>query len=109
MIADALGRAGISPSETIEIGSTEAIKQLVAAGFGTAIVSLAAARDQIALGVLKAVEIRGLAICRPIFHLRLKGRPPGPAVAEFERMLLGDAPIMRPTRRESSPKGKKLS
>lgn len=110
--ADALERAGISPEETIEIGSTEAIKQLVASGFGVAIVSLAAARDQIALGALKALEVKGLAICRPIFRLGLKGRPPGPAAAEFERMLLGGPPRVRTRRqgeRQMSPIEKKLS
>jgi DNA-binding transcriptional LysR family regulator len=109
VVADALSRAGVSPSQTIEIGSTEAIKQLVAAGFGVTIVSLAAARDQIALGALKVVEIRGMAICRPIYRLRLKGRPLGPAIAEFERMLLAGAQIMGPARRKLSSKEKNLS
>ena len=92
VVADALERAGVHPVETIEIGSSEAIKQLVAAGFGVAIVSLAAARDQIALGVLKAVEIKGIAICRQISGLHVRGRPLGPAAAAFERLLLKDAP-----------------
>jgi DNA-binding transcriptional LysR family regulator len=89
VVATALERAGVHSDETIEIGDTEAIKQLVAAGFGVAIVSLAAAKDQIALGALKAVEMAGLAISRPLYRLRVTGRPLAPAAAEFERMLLG--------------------
>jgi DNA-binding transcriptional LysR family regulator len=40
-------------------------------------------------GALKAVEMPGLAISRPLYRLRVKGRPLAPAAAEFERMLLG--------------------
>jgi DNA-binding transcriptional LysR family regulator len=88
----------VHPGEAIEIGSTEAIKQLVASGFGVAIVSVAAAKDQIALGVLKPVEMVGLAISRPLYRLRVTGRPLPAAAAEFERMLRGGAPLTR-TRR----------
>jgi DNA-binding transcriptional LysR family regulator len=95
VVAAALEQAGVLPGETIEIGSTEAIKQLVASGFGVSIVSLAAAKDQIALGALKVVEMAGLAISRPLYRLRVKGRPLAPAAAEFERMLLGGAPLPR--------------
>ncbi|MDI9849801.1 LysR substrate-binding domain-containing protein [Rhodoblastus sp. 17X3] len=98
VVAAALEQAGVHPGETIEIGSTEAIKQLVASGFGVAIVSLAASQDQIALGALKPVEMAGLAISRPIHRLRVTGRPLAPAAAEFERMLYGEAPLTR-TRR----------
>jgi DNA-binding transcriptional LysR family regulator len=98
VVAAALEQAGVHPGETIEIGSTEAIKQLVAAGFGVAIVSLAAARDQIALGALQPVEMAGLAISRTIHRLRVTGRPLAPAAAEFERMLQGEAPLTRARR-----------
>jgi DNA-binding transcriptional LysR family regulator len=92
VVAAALEQAGVQPVETIEIGSTEAIKQLVASGFGVAIVSLAAAQDQIALGALQPVEMAGLAISRPLYRLRVKRRSLPPAAVEFERMLQGEAP-----------------
>ena len=93
VVAAALEQAGVHPDETIEIGSTEAIKQIVASGVGVAIVSLAAAKDQIALGRLKAVAMAGLAISRPLYRLRVRGRSLAPAAAEFERML--HAPTMK--------------
>jgi DNA-binding transcriptional LysR family regulator len=95
VVAAALEQAGVHAGEAIEIGSTEAIKQLVASGFGVAIVSVAAARDQIALGVLKPVEMAGLAISRPLYRLRVTGRSLPPAAAEFERMLFGELALPR--------------
>lgn len=95
VFAAALEQAGVRPVETIEIGSTESIKQLVASGFGVAIVSLAAAKDQISLGALKPLEVAGMAISRPLYRLRVKGRPLPPAAAEFERMLFGGSPHPR--------------
>ncbi|WP_296708871.1 LysR substrate-binding domain-containing protein, partial [Rhodoblastus sp.] len=95
VVAAALEQAGVHAGEAIEIGSTEAIKQLVASGFGVAIVSVAAAKDQIALGVLKPVEMAGLAISRPLYRLRVTGRSLPPAAAEFERMLFGELALPR--------------
>jgi DNA-binding transcriptional LysR family regulator len=95
VVAAALEQAGVRPVETIEIGSTEAIKQLVASGFGVAVVSLVAAKDQISLGALKPLEVAGMVISRPLYRLRIKGRPLPPAAAEFERALLGGAPLTR--------------
>jgi DNA-binding transcriptional LysR family regulator len=42
----------------LKVGSTEAIKQIVAGGLGIAIVSAAAAADQIALGKLGILKPR---------------------------------------------------
>jgi DNA-binding transcriptional LysR family regulator len=95
VVAAALEQAGVHAGEAIEIGSTEAIKQLVASGFGVAIVSVAAAKDQIALGVLKPVEMVGLAISRPLYRLRVTGRSLPAAAAEFERMLFGELALPR--------------
>jgi DNA-binding transcriptional LysR family regulator len=80
VVAQALAR-------TLEIGSTEAIKQVVAAGLGVAIVSTAAAKDQVALGRLKTVEMRGLVILRTLWKLKAPGRLDVPAASAFEKLI----------------------
>jgi len=87
VIAQALARKHIEPARTLEIGSTEAIKQVVAAGLGIAIVSAAAAKDQVALGRLKTVELRGLSIVRTLWKLKAPGRLDVPAATAFERLI----------------------
>jgi DNA-binding transcriptional LysR family regulator len=88
---DALAGRGIVPRRTLEIGSTEAIKQTVAAGLGIAIVSRYSAADQLALGTLTAVGVRGLVIRRALTRLTIPGRRPGAPTVAFERMLAEDA------------------
>jgi DNA-binding transcriptional LysR family regulator len=91
VVAQALARLKIDPARTLEIGSTEAIKQVVAAGLGVSIVSAAAAKDQVALGRLKTVEMRGLSIVRTLWKLKAPGRVDVPAASAFERLIA--API----------------
>jgi DNA-binding transcriptional LysR family regulator len=87
VVAQALVAAGIEPKRTLEIGSTEAIKQAVAAGLGVAIVSSAAVSDQVALGQLKVVAMRDLQIERTLWQLKVPGRIEIPAASAFERMI----------------------
>lgn len=87
IVAAALAAHHIEPRRSIEIGSTEAIKQMVAAGFGVAIVSAAAAADQMALGRLAAIRLRGFAVQRTLMQLSLPRRQPSAAAAAFERLL----------------------
>jgi DNA-binding transcriptional LysR family regulator len=71
----------------MQLGSTELIKQAVAAGLGLAIVSRAAAADQLALGRIALVRVVDLTIVRTLLHLRLRGRATSAAASAFERML----------------------
>ncbi len=86
----ALAAYGVRPSATVQLGSTEAIKQAVAAGLGLAVVSLAAAADQLALGYITVVNLRGVQFRRALTELRLMGRSPSAPAAAF-RDLLGVA------------------
>lgn len=61
---EALGAAGISYRVALELGCTEAIKQAVRAGLGVAILSRLSVADELAWGVLAAVEIEGVPIQR---------------------------------------------
>jgi DNA-binding transcriptional LysR family regulator len=87
IVLDALGDAGITPERLLEVEGTETAKQLVASGFGVAIVSEAAARDQIALGRLKTLALQNFSLRRTLFRLDLPGRQPSAAAAAFTKLL----------------------
>lgn len=95
VVSQALAAAGIEPKQTLEIGSTEAIKQAVAAGLGVAIVSSATITDQIRLGRLKSVPMRDLSIERTLWQLKVPGRIEIPAATAFERIIWQDKQIGR--------------
>ncbi len=86
--AAALAQFGVTPREMLEVGSTEAIKQVVAAGLGIALVPAASATDQIALGRLRVLTARDFAPRRALIKLSLPGRQPSAAAARFEAKLL---------------------
>jgi DNA-binding transcriptional LysR family regulator len=85
----ALRARGLEPRIALELGSTEAIKQAVAAGLGVAIVSRATLDDQLALGKLRQLHIPELAIRRELTELRHRGRQPSIVARTF-------APFLRP-------------
>ena len=87
VVIQALAAHGIEPARTLEIGSTEAIKQLVAAGLGVSIVSRASVKEQIALNRLKTIVVRDLHIERTLWKLKTPGRIYIPAAAAFERLI----------------------
>jgi DNA-binding transcriptional LysR family regulator len=77
----------IMPRSILEVGSTEAIKQIVAGGLGIAIVSAAAAADQIALGKLAVLRARNFAVHRTLTRLSLPARQPSAPTAAFDTLL----------------------
>lgn len=87
IVTRALADLGVEPRRTLEIGSTEAIKQAVAAGLGISIVSTSAVGDQIAQGRLKTIGVRGLNIKRQLWQLKIPGRLDAPAALAFEQLL----------------------
>jgi len=91
VVTQALAARGIEPLRTLEIGSTAAIKQVVAAGLGIAIVSGMSVKDQVQLGRLKVLAMRDLAIERTLWQLKLPGRVAMPAAGAFEKMLFDRA------------------
>jgi DNA-binding transcriptional LysR family regulator len=88
VVTQALAAHGIEPPRTLEIGSTAAIKQVVAAGLGISIVSVAAVEDLVQLGRLKVLELDDMKIERTLWQLKLPGRVAMPAARAFEKMLL---------------------
>jgi DNA-binding transcriptional LysR family regulator len=92
VVAAALAARGLRVGRTVELGSTEAIKQAVAAGLGLAFVSRAAAADQLALGTVALVTVRGLAIRRTLARIALAGRRPSTMARAFDEVARELAP-----------------
>lgn len=89
-VAEAALRArGVTPRVALTLGSTEAIKQAVAAGLGIAIVSRAAVPISPGDGALAVVPVEGWEVHRALTRLRLVGRAPGPGARRFEDLLDG--------------------
>ena len=65
------------------LGSTEAIKRVVAEGVGLAIVSRLSVRAECAAGTLAVLPVAGLCIERALHLVRRKGRRDGPALQAF--------------------------
>ena len=87
----ALSQHGVHLTNTIRVGGIEAVKRGVAAGLGLAVVSRAAAADQLALGQVVVLAVDGLVIRRPLTQIRLRGRRPSVAARELEALLAEDA------------------
>jgi DNA-binding transcriptional LysR family regulator len=87
IVADAFGSRGVKPARTLEIGSTEAIKQVVAAGLGLAIVSAATIKDQVVLGKLTVIPRQDFSIKRSLWQLGQPGRLETPAAQAFGKLL----------------------
>lgn len=87
VVSQALAAHGVEPARTLEIGSTEAIKNAVAANLGVAIVSGSTTRDQLALGRLKTVPLKEMHIERTLWKLKAVGQISTPATVAFERLL----------------------
>jgi DNA-binding transcriptional LysR family regulator len=85
--ARALALRGVRLTRTMRVGGTEAIKQAVAAGLGFAIVSRAAAADQLALGKIAVLPVVGLEIRRTLAQIKLRGRVTTAAARELELLL----------------------
>ena len=79
-----LEECGIRPNVTMEFDSHEAVKTMVALGFGLALVPASAVREEMANGKLAVLRVDGLPpIRRTTTLLVLKDRPHSPAVDRF--------------------------
>lgn len=85
--ARALALHGARLTNTMRVGGTEAIKQAVAAGLGLAMVSRAAAADQLALRKIAVLPVKGLVIRRTLAQIKLRGRVSAAAARELESLL----------------------
>jgi DNA-binding transcriptional LysR family regulator len=82
-----LARLKLPVRVAMALGSTEAIKHVVAEGVGLAIVSRLAVRAECDAGALTVLPVAGLRIDRPLYLVRRKGRRDGPALQAFYGVL----------------------
>ncbi|POR40447.1 MAG: LysR family transcriptional regulator [Oxalobacteraceae bacterium] len=87
IVSEALSANKICPIRRLVVGSTEAIKQLVASGLGVAMVSVATIRDQISIGTIVVVPVRDLRIERILWRLSVVGRLSNPATVAFNKLI----------------------
>jgi DNA-binding transcriptional LysR family regulator len=87
----ALRRHGIDPNHLkvdLELGSSEAIKSVVAGGHGLSFLSRFAVRRELALGILRPIAIRNFAITRKLHLVYPRGPRPGGAIGAFASLVL---------------------
>jgi DNA-binding transcriptional LysR family regulator len=83
----ALARLKLPVQVIMALGSTEAIKRVVAEGVGLAVVSRLAVDAECAAGTLAVLPVAGLRIARPLHLVRRRGRRDGPALQAFCAVL----------------------
>ena len=87
IMEEELARVRLSLKKAMELGSTEAIKQAVAANLGVSIVSKFAITLEILQGRLAVVKLPELNLLRQLFMVYHRGRTLSPAAQEFCSLL----------------------
>jgi DNA-binding transcriptional LysR family regulator len=83
----ALARLKFPARAAMALGSTEAIKRVVAGGVGLAVVPRLAVAAECDAGTLAVLQVAGLRIERPLHLVRRQGRRDGPALRAFCEVL----------------------
>jgi DNA-binding transcriptional LysR family regulator len=82
----ALRRRRWTPRRSFDVNSTEAIKGLVAAGVGWALLSTRSVRDELQVGRLRRLEVADFSLRRTLSWIRWKARRLGPAATAFRSL-----------------------
>lgn len=91
IMEEELLRAGIPIRKTMELGSTEAIKQAVAVNLGVSIISRHAITLEVQAGRLAAVAVRDLRLGRQLYGVYHRRRPLPKVAAAFLTFLRREA------------------
>jgi DNA-binding transcriptional LysR family regulator len=83
----ALRDAGLRPNVVMRLPYQDAIKRLVEAGRGIALMARIAAERELAAGRLTALSVEGFALSYTLRLVRPEGEPRSPAAASFRRFL----------------------
>ena len=86
----------------MEIASNETIKQAVAAGFGIGFLSAHAVQQELALGSLAVVRVKGFPVMRLWYVVQLRGRRLPRVAQAFREFLVTDG--ARLIRRQETPR-----
>jgi DNA-binding transcriptional LysR family regulator len=96
LVDTALARAGATSPTLLVLGSTEALKQAVLQGIGLAWLPRLAVVHELGRGELASIRVDGLAICRTLSVIRMRGAQLSAAaeslVDEVRRALAGPTP-----------------
>ncbi len=84
-----LAELGAAPDVALELGSHEALKAGVRAGFGVGMISRYSVANELASGALEEVLIEAPPCRRPLYVLQDPSRPVSPAEREFLQRLGG--------------------
>jgi DNA-binding transcriptional LysR family regulator len=87
VIEAALAERGVQLTPAMALGSTEAIKNAVAAGLGVAILSRLTLELELEAGRLALLELRDLSLRRALHMVQLRGKHRGAAVEAFVTKL----------------------
>jgi DNA-binding transcriptional LysR family regulator len=87
IIESEMRRVHVELREAMEFGSTEAVKEAVAANLDISVVSAHAVTQEVALGRLRTVRISDLNLRHAFCLLHLKSVPMSPAAGAFRRLL----------------------
>ncbi|MBA3542591.1 MAG: LysR family transcriptional regulator, partial [Deltaproteobacteria bacterium] len=87
VIEAALAKKRLVVEPVMSLGSTEAVKNAVAARLGIAIVSRLAVELELASGALVAIDVADLEIRRALHLVELRGKSRSPAAARFLDLL----------------------
>lgn len=94
----ALRRRGVSPDDwkiDLELSSSEAIKAVVAAGYGLSFLSRYAVRRELLLGTLRPVSIKNFTIKRKFHLIYPRGPRPKGAVGVFAGLVEESGDLLR--------------
>ncbi len=86
----AFSESGVVPHVEMEIASNETIKQAVAAGFGVGFLSAHAVQQELVLGSLAVVAVKGFPVMRQWYVVHLRERRLPPITEAFERFVVGE-------------------
>jgi len=106
IVVAALENARIRVRRSLSIDGTEVIKQVVAEGLGIAMVSRFAIADQLAVGKLVELQVKGLRVRRPFNRLALRSRRPSAAASAFYALIEKQIGAERKDDREGTPRGR---
>lgn len=84
----AFGEANVVPRIEMEIASNETIKQAVAAGFGLGFLSAHAVQQELALGRLAVIAVKGFPVMRQWYVVHSRDRRLPPITEAFQRFVV---------------------
>src|SRR5258708_9443215 len=84
----AFAESGVVPRIEMEIASNETIKQAVAAGFGLGFLSAHAVQQELALGRLAVIAVKGFPVMRQWYVVHRRDRRLPPITEAFQRFVV---------------------